>query len=284
MSTELMLQKLRKGDYFCALEWLSGFTSAATSQDELLPRAIYELISHDFQQSDVDYIQMLNAIDKMAVNFPSVPGKYFNANMTLFSAALICLVYLDHNLKEFYRNKPEQISISEWMHRDNEKPGNEIIKEEIGRKMALFEEQIPSCYEKLTALQSNIVQANTFKTICDEYHQRLRMTRYCNPESEHYQSARLGVLAALCDQLSAQIMFTETYQSVLEDYVEQIRQLKPDFWEESYLRQLQQTPTTWLQNLSFFTQSQFARMLAVPGGLPQSRSDPGLSCRSYDKV
>lgn len=277
MSTEIMLQKMRSGDYFCALEWLMFVESSyalANEQlglDTLLPLATYELVTHGFKLEDAAFIKILYAIINDSTLF-AIPGKYAYANMTLIGAAFQCLVYLDCDLLAFYQNKPDDVAVLDWMHRDNQKLDAEANSEAIKHKTAVFDGQLATCQTELLAIQESIRSASHYQTLCEGYLERLEaLTSETDSDGNFNQSVRLGVVKSLHDYLSSQLVLTPEIKVTVENYVKKIRKLNPASWEEDILCQM--SPLTRVQNLRFFAWSVVRGIIPLPEGQTPVRNE-----------
>lgn len=225
-----MLQQIRAGDFFYTHQWLQYLeASCALSADQmdldtLIGLASWELLTNDFQSKDCSVLKLFNAVICDHDGF-DIPGKHIFANTVLISAALQVLVYMDADTLEFYKNKPIDASIAEWMNRDNPKLDARENNDAIAEKQQLFEMDRETI--KYSPAKAGIEYMVRLTCAMDEM----------SAEKRSEAAIRLGVIQSMVKQL-----LSEPEPDVLAQFVIKIRSLNPQAWEESYLPALSPVP------------------------------------------
>lgn len=261
MTTEKLLHNLRSGNYFCALSWLTFVHATyAPGEDDgmdiILPLAVYELLNHGIQIEDGITVQVLYAMVCDSTLF-SIPGAHQFANTLLISAIVQCLVYLAGPQPDFYCNKPDDLSVSDWMNRKHPELDSDTNARAIETRMAVMHEGIPQCGPALENVQKQLESIIRNRNLCQAYQNRLHYDL-----SSNNHAMRLGVVSALHNYLLDQALMTDEAQTTLHYYVEKIRNLQPEPWEEAeFLNQL--SPRSAWTRFRFFTMD-CMRQLVLP--------------------
>ncbi|MGQ3891788.1 helical bundle domain-containing protein [Legionella sp. CNM-4043-24] len=264
MSTEIMLQKLRSGDCLYVQEWLASLQTRYALRDDqfnsdtLLPLATYELLNHGFCKEDEVLIRVLHAmIDEP--DLYDLSGTSSFAIVTLISASLKCLVYLDAGLGNYYQGKAPDISVSAWMHREPPDFDSLANARAVGRKIKALDESIPVC-------RANIMRKRSCLSLCQRYLTQLQTQGVPGMQRD----IRLGVLSALKDMLECSLAMTPELEESMRGFIDSLKKLEPEPWENNILLQL--FPPTIADKFRFFAWDLFKSI----AGFPDEPAEPKL--------
>jgi hypothetical protein len=264
MSTDMLIQNLRAGKFFQEWAWLNyleqryASTTAELNMDALIPIATYELITHGFQKEDEKSIQMLYAMVNDTL-VGTIPGKYLFPMITLLSAALQCMVYLDNDLFGFYQNKAMDESVLAWMQRDNKTLTCEQNNEALAAKRAWLETKLVDCQKEIRSIRQEVSSVRLRQDWCLEYEAYLMSESQKDLPKETKLYHRLGLVKSLCEYVRSEAVVTDEFKKNVDSYVQTLRKMDPEPWEEErFLSRL--SPKSYMQifrenTLQFFVNS-----------------------------
>ncbi|MDX1838510.1 hypothetical protein DIZ81_12235 [Legionella taurinensis] len=267
-STEEYLALLRQGELLSALEWVSfleqsyGGKNEQISADQLLPVAIYDLINHGFSKADdLCAIVVLYALINEQPSM--LPGTLDYAATILVSAAMQCLVYEDLQILSEYKQQPlthNLKTIEQLVSQETERFTASINRDHLlkkGNELGLLAKSNPYC-KTIEITRQRLLQLE----LCEAYAEELKN------QTDKAFALRAGVVQALLDQFKKK-MGSDECDNLLKDYVNKLREMGPEIWEENlYLSKL--APKNVLEefldntktSLHFFIGSWISRLIS----------------------
>lgn len=241
LSTNEYLELMRKGDFLAALKWVGlvanhyqGNSEKGFDADTLLLLAVYELIHSDFSSKDLAQIVILYSLlnDKPRL----FKGDLDYAATVLFNAAIQFLVYDQFNLLSFYTNPDLQNSedVINWMNRENTVISAMQNSDANWKKYQEINELVPQYRYQVDENRNTIIPLFDCQELCKSYMDELSI----NKDKSDIAAIRFGIVSALYDFLIAQTRVDAQFLETRASYINTLKRLEHDDWEDSVLSRL----------------------------------------------
>lgn len=279
-STEDYLARMRQGDYLAVLQWMafikSHYRQDADSHeplnaDTLLLLAVYELVHHGFSVDDEEALVILLALISQTPSLLKEDLAY--GAMLLFNAGIQYLVYVQQNTLSFYQHAEglrDSDSIIAWMSRENVLLTDSENSKNIAIKIAELAQLIPQYQSDIDRIISKISPIIAYSETCNTY--TLLLIERNKKDRDENASLRLGIARALYDYLLTQAEINEKMMGFVANYVDKLRSLAPEPWEENFFSNL--SPKTPYQKFlegstqlfKFFAVTAWNELMIQPSG------------------
>lgn len=278
-STEDYLARMRQGDYLAVLHWMTfikaHYTQDASKHSEplnadtLLLLAVYELVHHGFSIDDEESLVIILAL--LSQSPPILKEDLAYGAMLLFNAGIQYLVYVQQNTLSFYQHAEvlrDSESIIAWMSRENVLLTDQVNSKNLAIKMAELTQLIPQYQSAINRIINKISPVIAYSDICNSY--TLSLIEFNKKKRDENASLRLGIALALYDYLLTQEQINSTMMVSITSYVDQLRVLEPEPWEENFFSSL--SPKTLCQKFlagsrqwfNFFAENAWNELMIQP--------------------
>lgn len=232
-STEEFLLQFRAGDYIHALlSWREFLIdkyypdNQKASADDLDCLILFELINHHFRTDDLIHIKRIYAYAALS-NMSEYPAEIMFIICLLSQAALWYQIYEEKGqLSKFRLPLAHKSEIVMLMKQPSHEAENDL-RDLFDDRQELLDKDCQNLSLEVNKLKEGRIKIEKLLQVLKEYSTLLK----------DKSPLREGVLASLGSYLNYALDCQHSQQKI-EHFVEQLRQYKPEEWEEAYLEKL----------------------------------------------
>lgn len=241
-STHEYFKALHEGQYLQFLEWpgfvVSSYAANGMNQDadNMADLLFLEWLNAGFEEEDAKKIAILYAVYEKESS--PVTGKLAYALMSIVAALLQCLTYKAKkmDLDFIITKKMNTIQILSWIKKQSELLNMTEFSDCLQKQQGLFFSWVRDCDGvKISEAQKHMAPLVGMRLLLESYMMQFGLAK---PNHSELDLTRMSLVSGLFSFLEKQVMLNETTQQEIAGYVEKIRGMQPEKWEEEYLNQL----------------------------------------------
>ncbi|KTD55088.1 hypothetical protein Lsai_2680 [Legionella sainthelensi] len=248
-SSSEYIKALREGKYLLFLEWVDFITKKYTRDEYILDAddttnsLIFEWLNNGYSEEDAKNLALLHAVYDLESK--ALQGKLDYAFKTIIVALFLCMVFHKHNL--YLQSDSPQMTCEE-INQLIEKSGKQLSPSLYRSSLAgvqteFFQWVDNSDTHEVTVVFDKIHAITRLRYLLEDYILHLDRSK---KDQDELHTARLSLAKRFLTYIYEQLEFTPKVADEISNYVNALRELHPNKWEEERLDAL--SPPSTLDN------------------------------------
>ncbi|KTC87167.1 helical bundle domain-containing protein [Legionella cincinnatiensis] len=248
-SSSEYLKALREGNYLLFLEWVDFITKKYTQNDHILDAddttnsLIFEWLTNGYSEEDAKKLALLHAVYDLESK--PLQGKLDYAFKTIIVALFLCIVFHKHNLcVQSDSPKVTRRKINRLIEQCSKQLSPSLYRSSlVGVQIEFFQWVDNSNKHEVNVIFHKIHAITRLRYLLEDYILHLERSK---KEQDELHTARLSLAKRFLTYIYEQLEFTPKVADEITKYVNALRELHPDKWEEEHLDAL--SPPSALDN------------------------------------